>query len=218
LTGLENLNSVGGDLRILNIEGLTSLSGLNNLSIVEGSLVIQGCLNLINLNGLENLSTISDVLSISENISLMNLSGLENLNGNTIQAIWIYLNESLSDCEIQAICDYVANSPGANTIYDNSPGCDSFSELEEACEDFLVDEQISNFKLSLFPNPAIQDLKVSAEGFTIDKLVIYTLTGQPVMKTWQQGNSIDISFLPSGMYIVEVVIEGNKFREKLLVD
>ena len=72
--------------------------------------------------------------------------------------------------------------------------------------------------LILYPNPANQELNISTEGLTIDKVAIYTLTGQQVYAIRSKSESIDISFLHPGMYIVEVAVEGRKFRRKLVVE
>jgi len=93
LTGLNILNSIGGDL---NIGGpywggtnssLTSLSGLENLNSIGGSLAIIYNNSLVNLTGLDNLTSILGNLVIGSsyyggggNPSLTSLTGLENLD------------------------------------------------------------------------------------------------------------------------------------------
>jgi len=92
LTGLNVLNSIGGDLNIGGTRGgtnssLTSLSGLENLNSIGGSLVITSNNSLVNLNGLDNLTSILGDLAIGSsyygsggNPSLISLTGLENLD------------------------------------------------------------------------------------------------------------------------------------------
>ncbi|MFN6947277.1 MAG: T9SS type A sorting domain-containing protein, partial [Cytophagaceae bacterium] len=69
-------------------------------------------------------------------------------------------------------------------------------------------------KLKLFPNPANNDLHVqfNSEGTTID-LQVSDLTG----KVWLQKNTVssgngdvklDVSFLPSGIYIIRITNDG----------
>ena len=71
--------------------------------------------------------------------------------------------------------------------------------------------------LSLYPNPAHQELNISIDSHTIDEVKIYTLTGQQILQERPAGGTIDISHLQPGMYIVEVTIENRKLRQKLLV-
>lgn len=83
LTGLENLDYVGGDLQIGHLLNpnpiLDNLMGLEGLTIVGGTLFIYNNPSLINLTGLENLDTIGGQLRILRNDSLTDLTGLTNL-------------------------------------------------------------------------------------------------------------------------------------------
>jgi hypothetical protein len=72
--------------------------------------------------------------------------------------------------------------------------------------------------LLIYPNPARQELNISAEGYTIDDVSIYTLTGQKVLMIRPKGETIDISTLHTGMYIIEAMIDGRMVRRKLLVE
>lgn len=71
---------------------------------------------------------------------------------------------------------------------------------------------------SLYPNPAHQELNISAEGHTIDGVNIYTLTGQQLLRKRPVNGTLDISALQPGMYIVEVSIENTRLRQKLLIE
>ena len=79
LTGLENLTSVGGDLEIFDNDALTSLTGLDNLTSVGGYLLIRENTVLTNLSGLENITSVGGSLYISDNGALTSLTGLDNL-------------------------------------------------------------------------------------------------------------------------------------------
>ena len=80
LSGLENLTSVGGHVRIRYNVAITSLDGLENLNTVGGRLSIYNNDTLNNLSGLEGLNSIGYTLSISENNILTSLAGLYNLS------------------------------------------------------------------------------------------------------------------------------------------
>ncbi|MCF6170074.1 MAG: T9SS type A sorting domain-containing protein [Bacteroidales bacterium] len=72
--------------------------------------------------------------------------------------------------------------------------------------------------LSIYPNPATNTLNITAkDGQAIQEVSIYNLTGQLVFRGEMKNNSIDISQLQSGMYVVEVDLGQRKIREKLLV-
>ncbi len=63
----------------------------------------------------------------------------------------------------------------------------------------------------------IGDGNITADGYLIDQITIYTFTGQRVLQERPTNGTIDISHLQPGMYIVEVTVEKTKFRQKLLV-
>ncbi len=75
----------------------------------------------------------------------------------------------------------MSNPNGTIDIHDNATGCNTKQEVEEACESASVAEQLPKTKIYLFPNPASQEFNIIAEGYTIDELTIYNLTGQQVM-------------------------------------
>lgn len=100
LDGLNNVNSIGGDLSIFCGNSLTSLTGLENLTYIGGNLKIgDGSVIsnpfLITLTGLEGLTSIVGELIVSGNDTLASLSGLENIT--SIGGLVIYSNNTLID-------------------------------------------------------------------------------------------------------------------------
>ena len=55
------------------------------------------------------------------------------------------------------------------------------------------------------------------DGREIDAISIYNLSGQQILKARPANGIVDISHLHPGMYIVEVVVENTRIRQKLLV-
>jgi len=96
LTGLENITSVPGNLRIGRNDVLTNLTGLNNLTSVGEWVWIEDNYYLTDLNGLENLATVGDYMWIEYNDNLSSLAGLGNLTsiGSELD---IKVNNSLVD-------------------------------------------------------------------------------------------------------------------------
>ena len=73
--------------------------------------------------------------------------------------------------------------------------------------------------IKLFPNPSQGTLNVQVSQFTLNGIKIYNTTGA---KVWQQSynnisnTSINISSLPSGMYIIELSdADGNLHMQKI---
>ena len=156
---------------------------------------------------------------IWDNHNLTSLSGIDNIEASTIHVLYIYQNYSLSYCEIQSLCDYLSPPFGETQIHDNAPGCNSPEEVLDSCEAHAgyIDIKISEDNLIIYPNPAYQELNISAEGFTIDEVAIFSPTGQQVYTIRPKNTTIDISSLSPGIYIVEVMVEARQVRQKLVV-
>ncbi|MBU2650043.1 MAG: T9SS type A sorting domain-containing protein [Bacteroidetes bacterium] len=162
LSGLEGITSIGGDLNIMDNNALPDLSGLDNLSSIGGGLTIGtgfiegggGNQTLSSLMGLSNLTTIGGGLGIVGNPVLTSLSGLDNVNAESISGLFIANNVTLSTCEVESVCEYLANPGGEIEIHDNAPGCNSMIEVQTACDSITSVEEL-NFKekFTISPNP-----------------------------------------------------------------
>jgi hypothetical protein len=145
LTGLDNLISIRGNLTIgamgsfpygkyyVGNSSLTSLTGLDNLTFIEGNLKIYGNNSLKNLTGLETLDSIAGSLIIIGNFAISSLTGLENLDAGSITELMVINNPSLSTCNVQSVCNYLANPPGSISIYGNAIGCNDPPEVANNC-------------------------------------------------------------------------------------
>jgi len=220
LTGLDAVTSIGGDLWIGYNYDLTSLTGLDNVTSIWRSLVIFGNYGLKSLTGLDNVTSIGGMLEVSGNKSLNSLMGLDNINAGSITDLRIGgHNNSLNTCEVQSVCDYLASPTGTIYISGNATGCNSQIEVEEACATVTVNDLNFNDYFSLYPNPAKDILTISCKnGTTIEEVVIYNQTGQIVFEGGLSNNTIDVSGLRQGMYIVELVSKDWKVWKKLIVE
>ncbi len=224
LSGFENLELIGGQFYIFNNTFITYLSGVSNLNSV-GSLFISQNENLESLNGLDNLisvgssiyivnhnssltdiSALSGVISsptvvlITSNESLASLSGLENIDPSSLTNLKITDNEKLSECDIQSVCSYLADSSGSVEIDDNASGCNSPEEVEEHCLTSLKENPTTELPL-LSPNPASSFITITTpQGEPIEEVIIYNHLGQKVLSAKPVNNMIDVSNLKSGIY------------------
>jgi hypothetical protein len=211
LTGLENLDSIGGDLFICCSNTLTSLMGMDNLTSIGGNLIIghpeiYGNPALTSLTGLNNLTSIGGGIGIVGNSALTSLIGLDNIDAGSISDLTIHINNSLSTCAVQCICDYLASPNGTIDIFGNATGCSSPEEVELACETVGVGQlAVDSWQLAVivYPNPASSLITVEAdELLTNCTFTIYNLHGQEVLRQriTQETTVLDISHLPSGIY------------------
>ena len=216
LTGLENITSIWGALYISDNAALTSLTGMEGLQYIGGALSIgwdwlwehHGNPLLRNLTGLENLTSIGGSLSIGDNDALTSLTGLDNINAGSITNLIINGNPSLSTCEVQSICDYLAYPNGSIEIYDNATGCNSQEEVDSACVYLSNGEVNLEPAFSIYPNPASTQITISTPT-TPEKntfMTIYSANGKQLIERQlaEQQMVVDVSWLPQGVYFVKV--------------
>ena len=127
-----NCFEIAGDVLI---EGndISNLDGLSVLTIINGNLKIMNNPQLNNIYGLYNLSVIGGDLSIINNDNLLNISGIENLEPGSILNLNISNNDVLSNCNTDAICNYLAMPNGSLFINNNFYGCNSYEEVAVGC-------------------------------------------------------------------------------------
>jgi len=190
LNGLSVITSIGGDLGIYYTDALTSLTALEGLTSIGGE------------------------LSILANNVLINLTGLDNIDATSISKLWIYGNYSLSTCEVESVCGYIANPNGAIEIHDNWFGCNSPDEIQDSCEAnaVLISERYLLESYSVSPNPFTTS---TTFAYTLDKpsivtIYIYNPQGQLIEKVEQEQSKGEQQVqwnaegLPSGMYYFRI--------------
>ena len=242
LSGLDNLTTIGGNLRITNNTILTDLSALNNITTIPENLRVYMNDSLTNLSGMENITSVGDNLRITNNISLINISalnnlssiggelavdnndalisitGLENIDPASITELTIRNNFLLSTCEVESVCSYLAIPNGDISIHDNAPGCNNMDEVNEACNNLGISDLNKKLDFSIYPNPAGKDIFIKMTNeVVIEEISIYNQLGQKVLVINQPTESINVSKLGQGIFIVELVYEKNKLRKKLLI-
>ncbi|MCK4639175.1 MAG: T9SS type A sorting domain-containing protein [Bacteroidales bacterium] len=218
LSGLDNMTSIGEDLVILNNDALTSLMGLDNVTFIGKNLWVRNNSTLTSLTGLDNVTSIGGDLEIFNNATLTSLTGLHNIDAGSISNLYIIDNSLLSTCDVKSVCDYLVDPNGNISIYNNAIGCNSQEEVEEACGVGWVPKINFESTFSIYPNPAKKELFISSKnGIFIKEVNIYNQVGQIVLHKKRITRTIDVSKLHQGMYIIELVLNESKIREKLII-
>ncbi len=222
LNGLIPIKSISRNLEIFETSDLTTLDGLDSLETIGHDLYIGGYdfwpisyphnYHLSDISSLINLKNVSDVI-VKYNFELQSLSGLDSIRD--FSSIEIGENEMLTYCHVKSVCDFLAGSSSAE-IYANDEGCNSEEEVEYLClvgiEDKVIEPQFS-----IFPNPAQNKISISTNSeATISQLNIYNQLGQKVLHLVSPPNTIDISEIGKGLFVVEIVSESKKIRLKLV--
>ena len=222
LRGLENLTFIAGNLTIgiwnAGNSSLTCLTGLDNVTSIGGNIKIYGNASLTSLLGLNNLTSIGGYLAIIFNTSLTSLTGLDNIDAHSISNLFILENYSLFTCGVQSVCDYLVAPNGTIDIWDNSTGCNSKEEVQTACDTVGIPNISIEPEITIYPNPATNEINITLKnGTTMTEIIIYNQIGQKVLHKKRITNTIDVSILRQGMYVIELVLNELKIREKLII-
>jgi hypothetical protein len=205
LNGLSNIHSIQEDFFIGtwiypyngNLS-LNNLSGLENLKSINGDLLFKCNAALIELTGLDSLETIGGELNIDYNGVLNSLSGIGNIESGSIEQLMIRYNNSLANCDVQSICNYLASPNAIISIYNNAPGCNNPEEVLDSCIFTIVEETKLKKLITIYPNP----LESNA-------IITYTLN---------KGSFVKIEFLDlSGRLVVSLVNENQQQGEHKVI-
>jgi hypothetical protein len=210
---------------IINGSIINNLNGLSMLTSFGGDLTIYST-SLVNLNGLENISSIGGDLSIIENPILTTLMGLDSINSNSIMNLTIQNNNSLSVCEIQSICEYLASPIGETNISGNDTGCNSKEEVETICWHGVPSVSSQQSPVSIYPNPTdgIVDLQFTVYNLQSISLKVYDVHGREVavvldekMPAGEHTVRWDAGKLPSGIYFYRLTTDDFRLTTGKLV-
>jgi len=73
-------------------------------------------------------------------------------------------------------------------------------------------------RLMVYPNPTQNRITVSSED-TIASLSIYAISGQRVFHKTPNKNEVRLTFnLPSGIYMIQAQVSGEKLHQKLIIE
>ena len=218
LNGFDSLTNIGGTLQLLHNNLIEDFSGLNNLETIGAHLKIRLNKSLKSFSGLEKLTAINGIINIEDNKALESLSGLNNINSNSIAKLTIEYNSTLSYCHVKSVCDYLASPLGSVTIASNAMGCNNQTEVEDSRNTIGVSEIYSHNNFSIYPNPSEGKLRIkNKDGTKINAIHIYNGLGRLMFYETPLDNTIDVSVLSQGIYIMEIISDEFVVRQKLIL-
>ncbi len=211
LSGLDSLISVGQEFGVYESPLLKNLNGISSLDSVQ-SLRISGNDSMISLDGIQSL-THADYITIQYNPMLITLDGIENIDAVHLIGLNIHDNDSLTECNVRSVCDFLINYSGLVDIYNNSSGCDSVQEVKLACSVGVKEVDSRQSSVVSYPNPVSDQVtfdirledpaKVNLTVYNNIGQVVATILDEPLDKgenlvTWNAGN------LPAGIYFYRI--------------
>jgi hypothetical protein len=219
LAGLENLSSIKGCLYIGDNISLNSLAGLDGLISIDSGLSVDNNEALSTLTALTGLTFVGEKLWIAHNEDISLLTGLENIDEGSITDLSIYDNSSLSTCNVESICNYLASSNGTVEIHDNATGCNSREEVEASCGFGIHENSTSGNLFTIFPNPGLTQITIETSAINHQsQLSIFNMNGQKILtcRITKQQMPVDISGLSQGVYFVKVISDDSVMVEKFV--
>ena len=156
----------------------------------------------------------------SSNIQL----GTHHLRFDSLATLASNFNIYLLDKYLNSVTNLkVQNSYNYNVTADaSSYGSNRFKLIFDAATG--IENSLINNIISVYPNPANEELHISVLNADYSnssaKVIIRNLIGQTVLETTSGSlknlNTIDISTLQKGAYIVEVAVEGKLIFKKII--
>jgi len=213
ISDLSNLTSIGGDLWIVCNYVLPGLNGLDSLSSIGGDLWILLNHALTSLNGLNSVDSIGGNLWIEDNDKLTSLTGIGNINAGSITDLNIRFNDTLSDCAVQSICNYLSSPNGITWIYYNALGCYSQAEVNSACNAGSNNELWQNNEIDIYPNPTSDMISIDfGKAIKEVAVTVKNIIGQTIFsKQYNTTNLINLEISDSpGIYFLEILTNENK--------
>jgi hypothetical protein len=230
ISGMNSLTAINGELYIGDNEELIDITGFTKLTSIGGGFTVILNASLKGLSSFESLTSIGGRLFIQNNTSLSSLNGLQNIDPSTIEStdgfkdLTIVNNSSLSECEIQSICDFLDLADKTNEIYGNKSGCKNESQIADACLAVSTfDDEWSNQSITVYPNPASDYFTIDFAGNNSEKaqIGIYDISSNLVRSLFKTGQEtslkFDISGINSGIYILNIRLGVDSIYKKLIV-
>ena len=225
--GLDSLQEIGLWFSVSQNPSLKSFEGLNSLHSV-GEIGISGNDSLTSLNGLEGLENVTFSVAVKNNPILSSLDGIENIIADSMLFLRIQDNDTLSECNVKTVCDFLGIPESNYIIENNATGCNSPEEVEAACGVGVEESAVGGRQSAVvfYPNPASDQvtfefhLQSSAEV----KLMIFNGLGQ-LVATLSDGpqDSGDHQILwntadfPSGIYFYLMTEIDTSSSGKILI-
>lgn len=82
-----------------------------------------------------------------------------------------------------------------------------------------IKNESTAYSIKIYPNPASKDLYINSEnGERISEVSIFNQIGQIVLHERQLHQKVDVSSLPHGIFILEIISGELMFRKKLVIE
>jgi hypothetical protein len=201
LASLDGLNTVGGFLNLNNNPNLVTL-GLNGLETIGGDLRIKNHSQLLNIDGLASLGLIQGDFQLISNSLLENMLSMDQ-SVSISDSVVIVNNPFLSTCNVLSICNHFEGST-AGLIDGNANPCTNVKMVIDSCLPSSIEEVDASY-FNVYPNPFTIAFSIQSQS-PIDHWELYDMRGVLAASNGNEhGNSLDLSQLSKGTYMIRIV-------------
>lgn len=244
LTGLEafvNLERLEVNFTLIENLNTDNLINLRYLDCVDNMLTSISVLNnplleYINVTSEGDLYPINDIHEIdlrnNPNIQTIFASGLEriNLNNNNnnpntvINVYCTYCFDYPPDFIMGSVCikvddvELAQNNQAPYSLWTVNHAYINVNYVDDLIQCSLSTSEFNRNKITIYPNPIQSDiLYLKSNDRNIYKIVIFDFLGRKILEKDQVIDSIDISTLQKGNYLVRIISNKGNQTEKLIV-
>ncbi len=82
----------------------------------------------------------------------------------------------------------------------------------------VINVYFDKVEISIYPNPAKGQLTILTKGKGVDRFLLYNSLGQPVFDSVSGETTYDVSHLTKGIYYAVVIVKGEKFRRRVVLN
>lgn len=173
---------------------------------------------------------ISPTLTIAENLEFSGEGACNTFDGQYSYEDGILFIDSFNPTEYT--CDFQSHTQfetyyfsffmeGTDTQIDflsetglviNSP---LFMSMQFSSQPLGVSENAIS-EVKIYPNPTSGKLFITLEKDKLEKIMIYSITGEKVTEAINIGNEIDVASLSNGMYFLEIISSEGRSVQKFI--
>ena len=233
-TELTDLSSAGGHLEIINLSNNTKLislrialnSNLTSLDISQNTALTSLSCDSNNLSSLDvsNNTALTFLLCYNNNITSLDLTnnteltylycGTNNLNSldakNGYNTNFSYFNANFNP---DLYCINLDNEIYSTANW--SSNIDAQSYFNEDCAALGLNDELLAKSITLYPNP-VSEILIIDSTIPLTRVEIFSLLGQKVKDINSHFNSINVSNLSKGVYIVKLQSENGFTTKKII--
>ena len=125
-----------------------------------------------------------------------------------------YIQYKIKPKNTIGVGDVMSNN--ANIFFDFNPPVATNTVTTTVVENLSVNDNNIN-RIKIYPNPTKGILNIAANGSIVEEITIFNLQGM-VLKNTSNKNEIDVSSLATGLYFLQLSVEGKSVTKKFIKD